>query len=60
MKNVSPLTLIQYAGMEYIKTEKYNCRSGRGPIQDTEIRNVGAPIVLGEIPGIVAIIGCGN
>ena len=60
MKNVSPLTLIQYAGREYIKTEKYNCRSGRGPIQDTEIRNVGAPIVLGEIPGIVAIIGCGN
>ncbi|MFX1278728.1 MAG: CO dehydrogenase/acetyl-CoA synthase complex subunit alpha [Promethearchaeota archaeon] len=60
MKNVSPLTLIQYAGREYIKTEKYNCRSGRGPIMDTEIRNVGAPIVLGEIPGIVAIIGCGN
>ena len=60
MQNVSPLTLIQYAGREYIKTEKYNCRSGRGPIQDTEIRNVGAPIVLGEIPGIVAIIGCGN
>ncbi|MFW9865351.1 MAG: CO dehydrogenase/acetyl-CoA synthase complex subunit alpha [Candidatus Thorarchaeota archaeon] len=60
MKNVSPLTLIQYAGREYIKTERYNCRSGRGPIMDTEIRNVGAPIVLGEIPGIVAIIGCGN
>ena len=60
MQNVSPLTLIQYAGREYIKTEKYNCRSGRGPIQDTEIRNVGAPIVLGEIPGIIAIIGCGN
>ncbi|MCK4384327.1 MAG: acetyl-CoA decarbonylase/synthase complex subunit alpha, partial [Candidatus Lokiarchaeota archaeon] len=39
---------------------KYNCRSGRGPISDTEIRNVGAPIVLGEIPGIVALIGCGN
>jgi len=60
MKEVSPLTLIQYAGREYIKNERYNCRSGRGPIQDTEIRNVGAPIVLGEIPGIVAIIGCGN
>jgi acetyl-CoA decarbonylase/synthase complex subunit alpha len=60
MKNVSPLTLIQYAGREYIKTEKYNCRAGRGPISDVEIRRVGAPIVLGEIPGIVAIIGCGN
>ena len=60
MKEVSPLTLIMYAAREYIRTEKYNCRSGRGPILDTEIRNVGAPIVLGEIPGIIAIIGCSN
>jgi len=60
MKEVSPLTLIMYAGREKIRNEKFNCRSGRGPIQDTEIRNVGAPIVLGEIPGIVAIIGCAN
>jgi acetyl-CoA decarbonylase/synthase complex subunit alpha len=60
MKEVSPLTLIMHASREYIRNEKYNCRSGRGPIQDTEIRNVGAPIVLGEIPGIVAIIGCSN
>ena len=60
MKEVSPLTLIMHASREYIRTEKYNCRSGRGPILDTEIRNVGAPIVLGEIPGIVAIIGCSN
>jgi len=60
MKEVSPLTLIMYAGREKIRNEKYNCRAGRGPIMDTEIRNVGAPIVLGEIPGIIAIIGCAN
>ncbi|TFG02553.1 MAG: CO dehydrogenase/acetyl-CoA synthase complex subunit epsilon [Promethearchaeota archaeon] len=60
MKDVSPLTLLMYAGREKIRNEKYNMRAGRGPIQDTEIRNVGAPIVLGEIPGIVAIIGCAN
>ncbi|MHA1293822.1 MAG: CO dehydrogenase/acetyl-CoA synthase complex subunit alpha [Promethearchaeota archaeon] len=60
MKGVSPLTLIMYASRDYIRNEKYKCRAGRGPIQDTEIRNVGAPIVLGEIPGIVAIIGCAN
>ncbi|TFF95281.1 MAG: 4Fe-4S dicluster domain-containing protein, partial [Promethearchaeota archaeon] len=60
MKDVSPLTLIMYAGREKIRNEKYNMRAGRGPIQDVEIRNVGAPIVLGEIPGIVAIIGCAN
>ena len=60
MKGVSPLTLIMQAGREKIRNEKFNLRVGRGPIQDTEIRNVGAPIVLGEIPGIVAIIGCAN
>jgi len=27
---------------------------------DTEIRKVGAPIVLGTIPGIIAIVGCSN
>ena len=60
MKGVSPLTLIMYAARDQIRNEKYKCRVGRGPIQDTEIRNVGAPIVLGEIPGIIAIIGCAN
>ncbi|NHI91250.1 MAG: CO dehydrogenase/acetyl-CoA synthase complex subunit epsilon [Candidatus Lokiarchaeota archaeon] len=48
------------AGSEKIRNEVFNCRVGRGPIKDTEIRNVGAPIVLGEIPGIVAIVGCSN
>ncbi len=38
--------------------EKWNIRAGRGPIMDTEIRKVGAPIVLGTIPGIIAIVGC--
>jgi acetyl-CoA decarbonylase/synthase complex subunit alpha len=36
------------------------CRAGRGAVQDVEIRNVGSPIVLGEIPGIVAVVGCSN
>ncbi len=40
--------------------EKWNIRAGRGPIMDTEIRKVGAPIVLGTIPGIIAIVGCTN
>jgi len=43
-----------------LKEEKYKIRSGRGAIQDTEIRNVGSPIVLGEIPGVVAFVGCSN
>ena len=60
MKEVSPLTLIMYAGRDKIRNEKFNMRAGRGPIQDVEIRNVGAPVVLGEIPGVIAIIGCAN
>ncbi len=43
-----------------IKEEKYKVRVGRGAIQDVEIRNVGAPIVLGEIPGVIALVGCAN
>jgi acetyl-CoA decarbonylase/synthase complex subunit alpha len=48
------------AGEKQMKEETYKCRSGRGAIQDVEIRNVGSPIVLGEIPGVVAVVGCAN
>ncbi len=43
-----------------ISKEKFKLRAGRGPIQDLEIRKVGAPIVLGEIPGVIAFVGCPN
>jgi len=48
------------AGEKRLKEETYKCRAGRGPIQDVEIRSVGSPIVLGEIPGVVAFVGCAN
>jgi len=35
-------------------------RIGRGPVMDTEIRKVGAPLVLGTIPGVIAIVGGSN
>ncbi|PIU56300.1 MAG: acetyl-CoA decarbonylase/synthase complex subunit alpha, partial [Chloroflexi bacterium CG07_land_8_20_14_0_80_45_17] len=40
--------------------ETWKIRAGRGPIMDTEIRNVGAPITLGTIPGVIAFVGCSN
>lgn len=52
--------VMQKAALPYVRAEKTKCRVGRGPILDTEIRNVGAPLVLGTIPGIVAIVGCSN
>jgi acetyl-CoA decarbonylase/synthase complex subunit alpha len=40
--------------------ETWKCRAGRGAVMDTEIRNVGAPITLGTIPGVLAFVGCSN
>lgn len=40
--------------------DRFAMRTGRGAIQDVEIREVGGPIVLGEIPGVVAFVGCAN
>ena len=48
------------AGEEQLWDEKFKMRVGRGAISDVEIRNVGGPIVLGEIPGVVALVGCAN
>ncbi len=42
------------------RSEKGKMRVGRGPVMDTEIRKVGAPLVLGNIPGIIAIVGGSN
>ena len=59
--NELPLhSFIVKAAERRIKEEKFKIRVGRGAVQDTEIRNVGAPIVLGEIPGVVAFVGCAN
>ena len=48
------------AGEKQLAKEKFKMRVGRGAIQDVEIREVGQPIVFGDIPGVVAIVGCAN
>ena len=53
-------SFIVKAGEDISWGEKFKMRSGRGAIQDVEIREVGGPIVLGEIPGVVALVGCAN
>ena len=53
-------SFIVKAGEKKLKEETYKVRAGRGAIQDIEIRNVGSPIVFGEIPGVVAVVGCSN
>ena len=40
--------------------DTWKIRAGRGAVMDTEIRNVGAPITLGTIPGVLAFVGCSN
>lgn len=59
-KGVKVFGIMEKAAEKKIKEEKYRIRSGRGPIRDVEIRNVGSPIVLGEIPGVIALVGCPN
>ncbi|AXI25141.1 CO dehydrogenase/acetyl-CoA synthase complex subunit epsilon [Methanofervidicoccus sp. A16] len=53
------VSMITKVGELYHSLE-FRVRAGRGPIQDVEIRKVGAPIVFGEIPGVVAFAGCTN
>ena len=53
-------SFIVKAGEKQSWEEKFKMRVGRGAIQDVEIREVGGPIVLGEIPGVVALVGCAN
>jgi len=54
------VTMITQASKDELINEKYPIRVGRGAIQDVEIREVGSPIVFGEIPGVVALVGCAN
>ena len=54
------LSLIEAAAVNQVVNERFKVRAGRGPILDTEIREVGRPIVFGEIPGVIAIAGCAN
>jgi acetyl-CoA decarbonylase/synthase complex subunit alpha len=51
---------IMKSSEERMREEKFKIRTGRGAVQDIEIRRVGGPIVLGEIPGVVALVGCAN
>jgi acetyl-CoA decarbonylase/synthase complex subunit alpha len=59
-EHIPIVSAMRVAAMEKIRNEKYKMRSGRGPIKDVEIRNVGRPIVMGEIPGVIAFVGCAN
>ena len=53
-------SFILKAGQKFMLQETNFCRAGRGAVQDIEIRSAGGPIVLGEIPGILAAVGCAN
>lgn len=59
-QDIPVFSVINAASTAEIKEEKFTIRCGRGAIRDTEIRNVGRPIVMGEIPGVIAFVGCSN
>ena len=59
-QDIPVLSVINAASTKEIKEEVFTIRCGRGAILDTEIRKVGRPIVMGEIPGVIAFVGCSN
>ncbi len=59
-QGIPVMDMYEYANRLYVKNQKFKMRAGRGPARDTEIRAVGAPIVLGTIPGVIALVGCSN
>lgn len=59
-KHIPIVDVVIKVAYPQIKEERGRMRVGRGPVWDSEIRAVGAPLVLGTIPGIIAPIGCGN
>lgn len=52
IKSVSPHLELRKDGL------KGDLRPGRGPVDDYEIKGTGPSVILGEIPGIVAFVGC--
>jgi len=59
-KDIRIINVIMKTGYQSLVSKTGKTRVGRGPIQDTEIRNVGQPIVFGQIPGVIAAVGCVN
>ena len=59
-RDIPILSLMLAVMHEDVRNERYKIRIGRGPIRDTEIRAVGRDIVLGNIPGVIAFVGCAN
>ncbi|MEM0503335.1 MAG: CO dehydrogenase/acetyl-CoA synthase complex subunit alpha [Archaeoglobaceae archaeon] len=59
-KQIKIVNVIMRSNFEKLYAKTGKTRVGRGPIQDTEIRKVGQPIVFGQIPGVIAAVGCIN
>jgi acetyl-CoA decarbonylase/synthase complex subunit alpha len=59
-RNIRIVDIIMKTSYENLVAKTGKLRAGRGPIQDTEIREVGQPIVMGTIPGVIAAVGCPN
>jgi acetyl-CoA decarbonylase/synthase complex subunit alpha len=54
------INFFNIAAGETRNLDSFPIRVGRGAISDVEIRAVGRAIVFGEIPGVVAMVGCAN
>jgi acetyl-CoA decarbonylase/synthase complex subunit alpha len=59
-QEIPVVSFLTKAAAEKEMTGSYPIRVGRGAVTDVEIREVGRGIVFGEIPGVIALVGCAN
>jgi len=59
-ENLSIISYMYAASVDQCKDECFQVRVGSGAVTDVEIREVGRGIVFGEIPGVLALVGCAN
>jgi len=57
-KEVKPKALEEVK--EVFSREKYVMKPPLGPVPEPVIRDLGVPVVMGTIPGIIAVVGCSN
>ena len=59
-QGINILDLFEYANRQAVKDQKFKMRSGRGPAATLRSGPSEHPIVLGTIPGVIALVGCSN
>jgi len=58
--NIPLVDLLVAAKETGIQEDKFVIRPGRGPVSQVEVRQAALPLLWGNFPGFIWILGCGN